>query len=81
MQNTIGAKLVQIAALRVEALRRLIALAPAEEPCELIRSQLVEAEALLKYRLAKFTQPGTDPPIDDPGPKMDDPGPKLHARS
>jgi hypothetical protein len=74
MQNTIGNKLVQIAALRVEALRRLIALAPPEEPCELIHSQLAEAEALLKYRLAKFADPGTDPP-------MDDPGPKLHARS
>ena len=54
MSNTIGSKLVQIAALRVDALRRLIALAPPEQPCEPIRAQLAEAEELLRYRLAKF---------------------------
>ncbi len=55
MKNTIGSKLVQIAVLRVDALRRLLALAPPGESCELIRAQLAEAEQLLRYRLNKFS--------------------------
>jgi hypothetical protein len=55
MQNTIGSKLVEIAVLRVEALRRLIALAPGNASCDQIRAQLSEAEQVLRYRLDKFS--------------------------
>jgi hypothetical protein len=55
MKNTIGSKLVEIAALRVEALRHLVALAPRDQPCDQIRAQLAEAEELLRYRLGKFS--------------------------
>jgi len=73
MSDTIGAKLVQIAALRVDALRRLIALAPASDACGPIRAQLAEAEDLLRYRLAKFSG-RTDGRQDD-----DAPPEKRHA--
>ena len=56
MQNTIGSTLVQIAALRVDALRRLIALAPPGDACGPLHAQLAEAEQLLRYRLRKFSE-------------------------
>ncbi len=70
MKNTIGSKLVQIAVLRVDALRRLLALAPPGESCELIRAQLAEAEQLLRYRLNKFSghRQSADAPAGEPAP-------------
>jgi hypothetical protein len=55
MQNNIPDELVRIAALRVNALRRLIALAlPGAGTDDRLHAQLAEAESLLRYRLRKF---------------------------
>lgn len=70
MKNAIGSRLVQIAILRVDALRRLLALAPNGESCELIRAQLAEAEQLLRYRLGKFSDNPHDPVQGDGPPPV-----------
>jgi hypothetical protein len=57
MQNKIPDELVRIAALRVNALRRLIALTPpGVRADDSLRAQLTEAENLLRYRLHKFAR-------------------------
>lgn len=55
MQNTVCEAHVRIAALRVEAMRGLLSLAPAGLRCDLIQSQLAEAEKLLRHRMTAYS--------------------------